>query len=167
MLVDIMRLNLASLSHHRRRQMSVVHVCMRHWMWKAEQEIHLGGKPESKGKQNHRSEVLISEFSSSRCTPGSRCWGGELEYQRSRTGTEPGRCSDQTFPHSERGRSSPDLQKTFKPQNADMTQQSDHIWKLLSYCAELTRRNTQSGDTLSGRLRWRFLLFLHSGRHFL
>lgn len=82
-------------------------------MWK---KIHLEGKPGLGGKQNHLRGGLISGISFSLSTPEPRCRGGVLVSQRSQTGTEPGRCSDQTYPHSEQGRSSLDLVKTFEPQ---------------------------------------------------
>lgn len=80
------------------------------------QETHLEGKPGLRGKQNRLSGGLLSGIFSSLSAPEPRYRGGVLVYQRSQTGTEPGRCPDQTYPHSKQGRSSLDLMKTFKPQ---------------------------------------------------
>lgn len=80
------------------------------------QEIHLAGKPGLGGKQSHLPKWLISGIFFSQSTPEPRYRGDVQESQRSQTGTEPGRCSDQTYPHSEQGRSSLDSMKTLKPQ---------------------------------------------------
>lgn len=77
-------------------------------------EIYLDQKPSLGGKQVRLPTSSIWGISFCQQFPETRYRGGVPEFQRSQTGTEPGRCSVQTYPHSARGRSSPELKKTFK-----------------------------------------------------
>ena len=60
---------------------------------------------------------MISGIFFSPQAPKPRYRGDVLESQIFQRGTEPGRYSDQTYPHSERGKSSLDLLKTSIPKN--------------------------------------------------
>lgn len=88
-------------------------------------EIYLDQKPSLGGKRVHLPTSSIWGISFYQQFPEPRYRGGVPEFQRSQTGTEPRRCSVQTYPHSARGRSSPELKKTFKCANRT----PDVIWQ--------------------------------------
>jgi len=78
------------------------------------QGIHLEGKPRLRGRTPLLSGGLTLRIFFSQLTPKTRYRGDVRASQWSQTGTEPGRCSDQTYPHSKWRRSSQGLTKTFK-----------------------------------------------------
>lgn len=97
-------------------------------------EIYLDQKPSLGGKRVHLPTSSIWGISFCQQFPEPRYRGGVPEFQRSQTGTEPGRCSVQTYPHSARGRSSPELMKTFKCANRHWMSFDDNQTLNLELC---------------------------------